>query len=220
MQKQRMSARYMAVIAMFSAISYVAVLLGRFIPNVAGFLSYEPKDAVIVIAGFIMGPAASAIITVIVSFVEMITVSSTGFYGFIMNTVSTCAFSVPAAWIYSKYRTQKGAVAGLAVSVVILTVCMAAWNYIITPRYMGVPREQVAGMLATVFLPFNLIKGVINAALAMLLYKPVVGALRKAKLIEPSSSGKKGTFKPAATVAALAVLITFVLLFLALAGVL
>ena len=54
MSKQRISTRNMAVIAMFSAVSFVAVLISRVIPDVAGFLSYDPKDAVIVIAGFIM----------------------------------------------------------------------------------------------------------------------------------------------------------------------
>lgn len=52
MEKQKMSTRYMAVVAMFSAVAFVAVVLSKVIPDVAGFLSYEPKDVVIVIAGF------------------------------------------------------------------------------------------------------------------------------------------------------------------------
>ena len=219
MEKQKMSTRYMASIAMFSAVSFVMVLLGKIIPNVMGFLSYEPKDAVVVIAGFIFGPMACVWITAIVSFVEMITISTTGPYGFIMNFVSTCAFSVPAACIYAKYRSQKGAVAGLTVGVAVLTGCMVLWNYIITPLYMGMPRATVAGMLATVFLPFNLIKGGINAGLALLLYKPIVSALRRAKLVEPSKSGHKGKFSPGFTIFSVAVLVTFVLLFLVMIGV-
>ena len=113
MKKQKMSPRYMAAIAMFSAVSYVAVLVSKVIPNVAGFLSYEPKDAVIVIAGLLYGPMSSVLISVIVSFIEMITISSTGPYGFLMNMVSTCAFAVPAAWYYQSHRTRKGAVTGL-----------------------------------------------------------------------------------------------------------
>lgn len=214
MEKQRMSTRYMAVVAMFSAVSFVMVLLSKIIPDVAGFLSYEPKDAVIAIAGFIYGPLSCVLISVIVSFVEMITISATGPYGMIMNIVSTCAFTVPAAWIYKKHHSQKGAVLGLGVGVIILAICMVIWNYIITPLYMGVPREQVAAMLATVFLPFNLVKGGLNAAITMLLYKPVVGALRKAKLVAPTSSTKKKTFSPGFTLFSVAVLVTFVLLFL------
>ncbi len=219
--KEKMSTRYMTAVAMFAAVSFVAVLVSKVIPNVAGFLSYEPKDAVIVIAGLLYGPMTSVLISVIVSFIEMITISTTGPYGLLMNVVSTCAFAVPAAWYYQKHRTQKDAVIGLAFGMITMAVAMLLWNYIITPFYMGVPRETVAGMLMTVFLPFNLIKGGINAGLTLLLYKPVVGALRKAHLAEPSSSGvQKGRFSAGFTLFAIAILITFILLFLVMIGVL
>ncbi len=221
MKKQQMSTRYMAAVAMFAAVSYVAVLLSKVIPNVAGFLSYEPKDAIIVIAGLLYGPMTSVLISVIVSFIEMITISSTGPYGFLMNMVSTCAFAVPAAWYYQQHRTQKGAVTGLGFGVLTMAVAMLLWNYIITPFYMGVPRATVAGMLMTVFLPFNLVKGGINAGITLLLYKPVVSALRAAHLAQPSTSGaQKGSFSAGFTLFAVAVLVTFVLLFLVLIGVL
>ena len=221
MKKNQMSTRYIAVVAMFSAVSFVAVLVSKAIPNVAGFLSYEPKDAIIVIAGLLYGPLTSVLVSVIVSFIEMISISSTGPYGFLMNVVSTCAFSVPAAWIYSKNRTQKGAMIGLVAGVGVMALVMVLWNYIITPFYMGVPRETVAGMLIPVFLPFNLIKGGLNAALTLLLYKPLVNALRAAHLVEPSKSGKsKGRFSLGFTLFALAILITFVLLFLVMIDVL
>jgi len=220
MKNSRFSTRYLAVVAMFTAVSFISVLLAKVIPNVQGFLSYEPKDAVIVIAGFIFGPLTCVIVSVLCSFIEMLSISSTGIYGFLMNVVSTCAFTVPAAWIYARHRTQKGAVIGLGVGVVVLAGCMVLWNYIITPFYMGVPRSVVAGMLATVFLPFNLIKGGINAGITLLLYKPIVTALRKARLVEPSSSNHKGKFSPGFAIFAAAVLVTFVLLFLVLLGVL
>ena len=220
MQKQKMSTRYMAVVAMFTAVAFVAVLLAKVIPNVAGFLSYEPKDAVIVIASFIFGPMTGVIISLLVSFIEMISISTTGIYGFLMNVVSTCAFVIPAAWFYKKNHSQKGAVLGLALGVVLMAAVMVIWNYIITPFYMGVPREVVAGMLASVFLPFNLIKGGINAALTLLLYKPIVGALRKAGLVEPTHSSHKGKFSLGFTLFSVAVLVTFVLLFLVMIGVL
>ena len=220
MQKNQLSTRYMATVAMFTAVSFVAVLLAKVIPNVAGFLSYEPKDAVIVIAAFIFGPMTGVLISVLVSFIEMLTISSTGPYGFLMNVVSTCAFVVPAAWLYKKDHSQKGAVIGLGLGVALMALVMIIWNYIITPFYMGVPRETVAGMLATVFLPFNLVKGGINAALTLLLYKPIVGALRHVGLVAPTSSSHKGKFSIGFTLFALAVLVTFVLLFLVLIGVL
>ena len=208
MSKQRVSTRTMAVIGMFSAVSFIAVLIGRIVPTVAGFLSYDPKDAVVVIAGFILGPLASVAISVIVSCIEMITI------------VSTCAFAVPAAWFYRKHHSQKGAVLGLSLGVVVLVVCMVIWNYVITPFYMGVPRSVVAGMLTTVFAPFNLAKGGINAALSLLLYRPIVSSLRKAGLVEESKSSHKKSFSAGFTLFAAAVLVTFALLLMALMGIL
>ena len=178
MKENRFSTRYMTAVAMFSALSFVAVLLAKVIPNVAGFLSYEPKDAVIVIAGLLYGPLTSLLISLIVSFIEMITISTTGPYGFLMNVVSTCAFAVPAAWYYQKHRTQKGAVIGLAIGVTTMAVAMLLWNYIITPLYMKVDRSVVAGMMLSVFLPFNLIKGGINAGITLLIYKPLSPILK------------------------------------------
>ncbi|MBR5343569.1 MAG: ECF transporter S component [Oscillospiraceae bacterium] len=219
MNEKKLSTRYLAVCAMFVAVSFVAVLISKVIPNVAGFLSYEPKDAVIVIAGFIFGPLTCVFVSVLTSLIEMLTISSTGLYGFLMNVVSTCAFAVPAALIYRRFHSQKGAIAGLTLGVLVMAGMMVLWNYIITPFYMGVDRSVVAGMLATVFLPFNLVKGGLNAAITLLLYKPVVTALRKAKLVDPGS-GKKGRFSLGFTLFALAVLATFVLLLLVLLGIL
>ena len=121
------------VTAMLCAVSFIAALLGQLIPPVAGFLSYDPKDAVIVIAGFIYGPMTSVIISVIVSLIELLTLSTTGVYGLIMNIISTCAFAVPAALLYKKLHNMKGAVLGLLLGMIAMTACMILWNYIITP---------------------------------------------------------------------------------------
>ena len=51
---------------------------------------------------------------------------------------------------------------------------MTLWNYLIAPIYMGYPREAIVELLIPAFIPFNLIKGGMNAAITMLLYKPVV----------------------------------------------
>lgn len=211
----KFDAKKISMLAMLSAISFVMVLIGRIIPDVAGFLSYDPKDAMVVIAGFIFGPMTSVIISVIVSLIEMISISGTGIYGMIMNIFSTCSFAVPAAVIYKKMHSMKGAILGLTTGVVFMTGCMVLWNYIITPYYMRVDRSVVVGMLATTFLPFNLVKGGINMGLTMLLYKPIITALRKVRLLPEStaSSGKRST-QIAFTLSSLFILVTFVILFL------
>ncbi len=210
--------RYIALIAVFSALAFAAVNLGRLIPNVQGFLSYDPKDAVVVIAGFTLGPVAGILITVIVSLIEMVTISSTGLYGLLMNVTSTLAFAMPAALIYRRDRSLRGAVIGLLTGVSAVAAVMVLWNWIITPFYMGVPRDVVAGMLPTVFLPFNLIKGGINAALAMLLYKPTVTALRGVGLLpKPENAGNRRFLWYIPAIAAI-LLAGFIVLFLRLVG--
>ncbi len=212
--RSRGAGRYIACMGMFIALAYVSVVATEWIPKVSGILSYEPKDAIIVIAGFIFGPLSCVILSVAVSLLELVTVSSTGPWGFLMNAIASCAFTVPAALFYRLNRSRKGALMGLGAAMLSMTGMMILWNYIVTPLYMGVPREEVAKMLVPTFLPFNLIKGGLNAGLVMLLYKPVVSALRKTGLVE-QKQGKKGSISLGFTLFALAFLATFVLLLLA-----
>ncbi|MBQ7245698.1 MAG: ECF transporter S component [Firmicutes bacterium] len=217
-RKNKLSTKSFAALGMLSAIAFIAKLISAVFPMVSGFLSFDLKDVIIVIGGFMMGPVASVLITVVVSFIEMVTISSTGPIGFIMNVLASCAFACTASIIYHRNRKMRGAVTGLIAGVLAMTAIMILWNWLITPLYMGVPREVVEGMLIPVFLPFNLVKGGINATLAMLLYKPIVGALRKAKLVDEGTSGKRTT-KWGVIAVSMVLLATFVLLGLVLAGV-
>lgn len=214
-----MSTQKIVVAAMLCAISFVATLIGQLVPPVAGFLSYDPKDAVVAIAGFIYGPMIAVMITVVESVVEMLTISSTGVYGLIMNVFSTCAFVLPASLLYKKMHNMKGAVIGLLLGMVAMTGCMLLWNYIITPFYMGMPRSAVAAMLVPVFLPFNLIKSGINTGLTLVLYKPLVTTLRKANLL-PKDEQHKASFHLGFAIFSVIMLLGFVLLFLVFTGVL
>ena len=200
--------RKLTVAAMMTALAYIFLLIGKFVlPTgiisfipAAPFLNYDPKDIIIVLAGFVLGPIYSFAISVIVSFFEMITISSTGIIGFFMNVVSTCFFACPAAYIYKKVKSSKGAIFGLLAGVASMTIAMVLWNYIITPFYqtanldsydretakqmIAETRKMIGGMLMTIFVPFNLIKASVNMAFTLLLYKPVLSALKRAGLSE------------------------------------
>ncbi len=208
-----------AVIGVLTAIAYVVMVVGR-IPMVM-FLSYDPKDVIIVLAGFIYGPLVSFAIAAVVGLVEMVTVSDTGIIGAVMNILQSSCFACLAAFIYKKNRTMAGAVGGLVSGALLATAAMLLWNYLLTPIYMGLPREQVAAMLVPVFLPFNLVKGGINAAIALLLYKPVVTALRKAGLIGASSgvSLKGRSAQAGVMIVAAAVLVTCIFCALVMKGI-
>ena len=189
--------RKLTTVSMLCALAYVVMLIGRIPISTVDFLKYDPKDIIITIGGFIYGPLTSLAISLIVSFVEMLTVSGTGIIGAIMNVVSSCAFACTASLIYKKKRTLGGAVIGLTAGVLSTTVVMLLWNYYLTPIYMGYPRAAVGAMLVPVFLPFNLIKGGLNMAATLIIYKPVVTALRKANLI-PSLKNTDGNKKSVA----------------------
>lgn len=207
----------LVTLAMMAAIAYVVMYVGR-IPIVL-FLKYDPKDVIIAIAGFIYGPLSALAVSTVVSFVEMFTVSETMWWGFLMNILSTCSFVCPAAWLYNRKRNLKNCVVGLVIGVTTMAVTMVLWNYIVTPIYMGYPRDKVAGMLVPVFLPFNLLKGGLNMALTLLLYKPVSTALRRAKLLPPSPAGSQGNkISLGVTIASLVMLATVVLLVLIFMG--
>ena len=202
----------LVLLAVFAALSYVIVCTVR-IPAVA-FLKYEPKDVVITIAGFILGPLASVIISAVVALLEMVTISETGPIGALMNLLSSCAFSCTAAFIYKYRRTLLGAVGGLLCGTVAMVAVMLLWNWLITPLYMGVDRATVEGMLIPAFLPFNLLKAGLNSALIIGLYKPLSSALRKVGLIEThAKSSKIGVYLFAG-----ALLITCILLLLVFQG--
>lgn len=211
----KMPVKKMVLLAMLAAVSYLLVNLVR-IPVVL-FLKYEPKDVVITIGGFLFGPMASFIVSAIVSLLEMVTISETGPIGCLMNLLSTCAFACTAAFIYKKKHTLRGAVTGLVTGSIIMIITMMLWNWLITPLYMGGDRESVEALLLPAFLPFNTLKAGLNTALVLMLYKPLVTALRKIGLVQSGSSGERKS-KAGVYLLAGILLLTCALVILALQG--
>lgn len=204
----------LTTLGMLSAIAFALVVVGR-IPVVL-FLKYDPKDVIIAIGGMLYGPLSAFIISAAVSFVEMFTISDTGIIGFIMNVISSCAFACTAAYIYKKDRTLKGAVIGLVSGAAVMVAVMLLWNYLVTPIYMGYPRQAIVDLMLPAFLPFNLIKGGLNAAITMLLYKPIVSALRSSHLIEEGETQTKGKINIGVVLVSLFVIATCVFFVLSL----
>ncbi len=211
---KKLSVKKMVLIAMLCAVAYIMVFTVR-IPVVM-FLKYEPKDIIITIGGFLLGPPAAFFTSFIVAFLEMITISDTGPIGFVMNMLSSCAFACTASFIYKKKHTLGGAVVGLAVGSVLTVAVMMLWNWLISPLYMDATREEVAALLVPAFLPFNALKVGLNMALTLVLYKPLVTALRRTGLVEkkPKSGSKFGPYLLGA-----ALLVTCVLFLLVLRGI-
>ena len=207
----------LTTISMLCALAYAATVFGRF-PLVL-FLKYDPKDIIIAISGLIFGPLTSFSVALIVSLVEMFTISENGILGLLMNVISSCSFACTAAIIYNKKRKISGAIVGLFCGWGCMVLVMLLWNYLITPIYMGYSREAVVELLIPAFLPFNLIKGGLNAAITMILYKPIITALRRSHLVEKNQMEMRAKFNIGLTLIALLIITTCTLLLLSLKGV-
>ena len=177
-RSKTMNIRRLTMIGLFTALAYVVMVLIHF--PVPPMLTLDLKDTVITLCGLCFGPLAAVFAGIVVPFLELITgVSDTGLYGFLMNAIGTLSFSVTVSLIYKFRKNMFGAVLGLVSGVFAMTAVMLLFNLVITPWYLHISVAEVRQMIPTLLLPFNLVKAVLNAALVMLLYKPVSTALQR-----------------------------------------
>ena len=166
-------------LAMLGAVSLVLVLLVRIPFPPAPFLTYDPADVPIFISAFAFGPLSGLAVTVIVSFVQAFALGGDGIIGFLMHVAATGSFVLTAGLIYRKHKTKKVAIIALICGTIVMTASMMLWNVIITPIFLGVPRDVVIGMLLTVIMPFNLLKAGINSVITLFTYKAIAKYLHK-----------------------------------------
>lgn len=174
----------MSLTAMFCALAFVLTYIK--IPVM--FLSLEVKDAAIVLSTLLFGPLSGLFIAVVVPFLELVTHSTTGPYGLVMNLLSSVTFSMVTGLIYKYRKSFYGAIVGLISGVMAVTAVMMLANLLITPYYMHVSVDVVAKMIPTVLLPFNFIKATLNGAIVLLLYKPLSTVLKRAGFLAGSSA--------------------------------
>ena len=179
-RKGALDVKKLVGMAMFAALSYAVTFVFR-IP--VQFLTFDAKDAILTIAAFIYGPTSAIIMSLIPALIEFISISDTGFWGLLMNFISSATFAFTASLIYKFKRSFNGAIVGIYAAVIATTAIMIPMNIFVTPVYMGVPRQAVIDLLPTLLIPFNFAKSLMNAAITMLIYKPVSLAMKRAHLI-------------------------------------
>ena len=170
------STKRIAVTALFCAVAVICTLFIEFpiLPGVT-FLKYDPSAIPALIAGFAFGPATGAVVSILPNLVHLATQS--GVYGTIMSIIATISLVLPAAIVYRRNTTVGGAIAGLVAGAVVCIICCILANIVVTPIYMGTPRDAVIEMIVPVLLPFNLLKIAINCVVTALVYKPISKAL-------------------------------------------
>ena len=223
MSQSKTNLKTLVTMAVLTALAIAADIFLR-LPNIGGFLTYEPKDVILTISAFIFGPVQGILMSLIVCLVEMVTISTTGLIGLLMNFLASASFIGISSLIYYKKKTLSHAIIGLVSGSLTMIVIMLLWNYIITPVFMNVPRDTVVKMILPLLLPFNAIKAALNSALILFLYKPVVTALRMSKLISSRPSNDNAENKKVNTalivILSLILTVTFTFILLIFAGIL
>lgn len=171
----RWSTKRIAMYALFVALS-MAVSFVEF-PIVPGveWLKYDPSGIVSLVAGFAYGPAAAVIVSVLGFLPHLFTNP----WGTLMAVLVALALSVPAALIYRRNKTRKGAVIGIIVGAITALAMAIVGNIIVTPFYAHMTTAQVVALIVPALLPFNALKFTIHGVVTFLIYKPISNLLNR-----------------------------------------
>ncbi|CBL04605.1 ECF transporter S component [Gordonibacter pamelaeae] len=166
--------------AIAALLSFIQIPL---IPGVT-FLTYDPSLMPAMVCGFAFGPGAGIAVGAVAAVIHGLILGE--WVGSLMNIVATLCFVWPAAALYRRKRTFKQGVIGLVVSVLAATVGAIAANLTIGVLFWYGSVDVILPMLLPAIVPFNLVKGTVNAVLTLIVYKAV------SNLITPKKSQVKG----------------------------
>lgn len=184
-----------AVIGIMSAISAILMIFGEiplfFAP---GFYKLDFSELPILIATFAYGPATGIMMEFIKIVLKVLFKgTSTAFVGELANFAVGCSFILTASVVYSFKKTKKGAIIATIAGTLALTVFGTAFNAIyLLPAFAklyGMPLDVILAMGSAInplakegdivsfviacVAPLNLIKGISNSVVTLLVYKPL-----------------------------------------------
>ena len=171
----RWSTKRIAMYALFVALSMAVSFVDFPIMSGVEWLKYDPSGIVSLVAGFAYGPAAAAIVSVLGFLPHLFTNP----WGTLMAVLVALALSVPAALIYRRNKTRKGAVIGIIVGAIVALVVAIVGNLIVTPFYAHMTTAQVVALIVPALLPFNALKFTIHGVITFLIYKPISNLLNR-----------------------------------------
>ncbi|MEQ2956560.1 ECF transporter S component [Slackia piriformis] len=180
----RWNTRQLVTMALMCAIaslfSFVQIPL---IPGVS-FLTYDPSLMPAMVCGFAFGPGAGIAVGSIAAVIHGLILGE--WVGSLMNIFATAFFVLPAALLYRRMHTLKGAIAGLVISVVTATAGAILVNLTIGVWFYYGSADVIIPLILPALLPFNLVKTILNALLTLVVYKAV------SNLITPKKDRVKG----------------------------
>ena len=189
---RKMTAKKMALSAMLGAMAAVLMYLRTPLPLMPPFMDFDLAGLPEMIGGFAMGPL-SAVVIIAVKLMSKLALMGTNsmFTGEIQNFILSCAYVLPAVWVYHRYKSKKGALWGMVLGTLLCAVVAVFTNlYLIIPFYVqlyGYSIEMIIEMCQAVnplmkdllslalfgIIPFNLIKNGIVSWITLLLYKKI-----------------------------------------------
>lgn len=189
-----------AQIGMLGAIAVVLMLFEVPLPFAPTFYKIDLSEVPVLIGSFAMGPMAGAFIELVKILLNfLINGTDTAGVGELANYFIGISMCVPAALVYQKLHSKKGAIIGSAVGTVTMTIFGCFINaYIMLPAYASafqMPLDKLIAMGAALngnitnlftfvvfaVAPFNLVKGVAVSVIVLLVYKKIRPILKIAQ---------------------------------------
>ncbi|PIE55161.1 MAG: ECF transporter S component [Dethiosulfovibrio peptidovorans] len=180
--------RQMVWTALLSALAALLMYLDMAVPLFPSFLKMDLSDVPALIGAFIWGPGAGILIEAIKNGINTFTTTSAGI-GQVANFIMGSALVLPAGFVYRRWHTKKGAVAGLILGTLSMAVIAAVANtWFLLPFYSRfIPLDKIVAMSHAVIpaitdlrslvlygvVPFNIFKGIIVSLATFALYKRI-----------------------------------------------
>lgn len=188
-KRLRGTTRKITVTAMLSAVAAVLMLIELSVPLMPEFIKLDVSELPALLAAFGLGPVYGIAVCLVKNLIKALLMTTTGGVGELANFLLGVCFVAPAGLIYKYRKSRGGAVVGAVVGAAIMAVASVPLNYYVTyPIYMNfMPIEAIIGMYQeirpsvnglleclTVFnMPFTFLKGILDAVICFLIYKPL-----------------------------------------------
>ena len=198
MQNKTTNIRKLTGTAMLGAVAAVLMYMEFPIPIMPSFVKLDVSELPALLAAYAYGPVSGIAVCLIKNLIKLPS-TSTAAVGELFNFVMGALFVGVAGFVYKRSKTRRSALIGAGLGALIMAVVSVPYNYfIVYPAYVvlyHLPLEAIIGMyqainpsvdglltcLITFNFPFTLFKGLLDAALCFLIYKPLSGVLHGSK---------------------------------------
>ena len=190
MTKATKRTRALTGTAMLAAVATILMYMEFPIPIMPAFIKMDISELPALIASFAYGPLSGIAVCLIKNLIKLPS-TSTAAVGELFNFVMGALFVGVAGIVYKKNKTRKGAIIGAVAGALIMALVSVPYNYfVVYPAYVvmyHLPLEAIIGMyqainpnvngllacLVTFNVPFTFAKGMVDALLCFLIYKPL-----------------------------------------------